>query len=77
MNVRLDRTSTELLDKLAHLNHRPKTEIVSMAIERYWRRWLLEENNRAYAELAADPEKWCQELEERKLWDNTLADGLE
>ena len=77
MNVRLDRMSAELLEKLARLYHRPKTEIVSLAIERYWRRWLLEENNRAYAALAADPEEWSRELEERRLWDNTLADGLE
>lgn len=42
-----------------------------------WRSWLLEENNRAYAKLAADPEKWKEELEERKLWDNTLMDDLE
>jgi len=77
MSVRLDGASTELLEKLARLYHRPKTEIVSMAIEKLWRRWLLEENNRAYAALADDPEKWKEELEERRLWDNTLADGLE
>lgn len=77
MNVRLDSKSTALLDELARFYNRPKTEMVSLALKSFWRRWLLEEHNRAYAALAADPAKWKEEIEERKLWDNTLTDGLE
>ncbi len=30
-----------------------------------------------YAALKADPEAWAEELEERELWETTLADGLD
>ena len=43
--------------------------------ERY--QWLIEETNRAYAALRADPEAWREELAERALWDATLLDGLD
>ena len=38
---------------------------------------LIEETNRAYAALRTDPEAWEQELEERRLWEATLLDGLD
>lgn len=41
------------------------------------RRQFLDEVDRAYACLRADPEAWQAELSERAVWDATLADGLE
>jgi len=76
MSVRLDEKSADIIDKMARVFGRPKTDIVSMAIERFWRQWVIEETNKAYAELAADPQKWEEEQSERSLWDNTLKDGL-
>jgi AbrB family looped-hinge helix DNA binding protein len=38
---------------------------------------LLEETNRAYAALRADPQAWEEELAERRRWETTLADGLD
>ncbi len=38
---------------------------------------LLEETNRAYAALRADPNAWKEERRERALWEGTLADGFE
>jgi hypothetical protein len=29
-----------------------------------------------YEQLAADPEAWAEELDERRVWDSTLGDGL-
>jgi hypothetical protein len=52
-------------------------EILEKAIEVYRRKRLLEMGNRAYAALKNDPKAWEQELVERKLWENTLADGLD
>jgi hypothetical protein len=49
-------------------------DVVSKAVEAYRRQRLLEQTNAAYAALRADPEGWREELEERELWDNTLAD---
>jgi hypothetical protein len=41
------------------------------------RRRMLEQANRAYAALRADPEAWAEELEERRAWEATLADDIE
>jgi hypothetical protein len=51
-------------------------EVLEKAIEAYRRKRLLEMGNLAYAALKDDPKAWEQELAERKLWENTLADGL-
>jgi hypothetical protein len=52
-------------------------EIMEKAIEAYRRKRLLEAGNLAYAALKNDPKAWEQELAERKLWENTLPDGLD
>lgn len=51
--------------------------ILDEAIEKYERDKLLDAMNVAFAALRNDPEAWKQEQAERKLWDRTLADGLE
>ena len=40
-------------------------------------RLMLEETNRAYEALRADPNAWREELAERALWDATPLDGLD
>ena len=37
----------------------------------------LDAANAAFARLKADPKAWAEELAERKIWEGTLADGLE
>jgi hypothetical protein len=39
--------------------------------------WFLRRADQAYARLRADPEAWAEELEERRLLESTLMDGLE
>ena len=46
--------------------------IIDDEAENYWRRLLLEEANRQFAELRADPVAWQEELEERAIWDDTM-----
>ena len=53
------------------------TEVLNRAVEKYRKEVLLSETNKAYARLKEKPDEWKDELEERKLWDNTLSDGLE
>jgi len=53
-----------------------QTVLENMVTE-YRRRTMLEEGNRAYAALQRDSAAWKEEMAERKLWENTLADGLE
>lgn len=37
----------------------------------------LEDANKAYTALKSSPAAWQAEIEERQLWDGTLADGLD
>lgn len=47
------------------------------AIEMYRRQRCLDESNRAFEALRANPERWKTEQAERRAWDVTLADSLE
>jgi hypothetical protein len=51
-------------------------EALARAVEAYRRHRLLEQTNAGFAAWRADPVAWQEELEERRLWDTTLADGL-
>jgi hypothetical protein len=72
--VRVMEATQRTLRDLAQEMDKPIQEVVSIAVEAYRRQRLLEQTNAAYAALRADPEGWREELEERELWDNTLAD---
>jgi hypothetical protein len=52
-------------------------EILAEAIDVLYRKRFLDECNRAYARIKADPNAWKSEQDERRIWDATLADGLE
>jgi hypothetical protein len=54
----------------------PPQRLQPNAVEKQRRRHILEETNAAYARLRADPSAWQEELEERVVWEATLADGL-
>lgn len=75
--IRISRETQEVLRSLAAREGTPMQEVLEKAIEAYRRKRLLEMGNRAYAALKDDPKAWEQELAERKLWENTLADGLD
>jgi hypothetical protein len=74
--IRISWETQEVLRSLAAREGTPMQEILE-AIEAYRRKRLLEMGNQAYAALKKDPKGWEQELAERKLWENTLADGLD
>jgi hypothetical protein len=76
MNVRVDDQSYKILNKLANIMGKPKTETLAYVIHKIWRQWLIDETCKGYDRLASDPEKWKEVQEEQKLWDNTASDGL-
>ncbi|HOB74870.1 MAG TPA: hypothetical protein PKG54_10115 [Phycisphaerae bacterium] len=51
--------------------------VIEGALEAYRRQKFLEGVNEDYAKLRQDPVKWAEELEERRLWETTLMDGLD
>ena len=50
--------------------------VLDEAIERYRRKRFLRAANAEFAALRNDPKAWKDELGERELWEQTLADGL-
>jgi hypothetical protein len=75
--VRIDETTHAILRELARDMNVSMREVLAQAVEAFRRTRFLDEANAAYARLRADPQAWAEELEERRLWDNTLMDGLE
>lgn len=55
---------------------RPGSAAMARPVDIESRRRILEETNRDYATLRADPEAWQAELSERALWGATLQDGM-
>ena len=75
--VKIDKFTQKTLKELAQQRGTSMQSILREAILEYRRRQFLEDTNAAYEALKSNPKAWQEELEERKLWDNTIADGLD
>jgi len=51
--------------------------VLDRAIERYRRETFLRAANNDFQALKSDPRAWKHEEQERQLWEQTLADGLD
>lgn len=76
-STRISEPTREVLRKLAEESGESMQAVLEKAIELYRRQRFLEESNRAFEALQANPEIWKTEQAEREAWDITLADGLE
>ena len=52
-------------------------DLLERAVELLEQDRFLDAANAAFAALRADPVAWEAELQERRIWEGTLADGLE
>lgn len=77
VNVRVTKHTHRQLATLAKENGLSMQTILDQAVEAYRRQSFLTALNDDFAALKAQPEEWAEEQEERKLWDQTLMDGLE
>ncbi len=75
--VRINEATHATLRGLAGDMHESMQAVLAKAVEAYWRQRFLNAANVEFARLRADPVAWAEELEERRLWDTTLLDGLE
>ena len=75
--VRVSEETHELLRKLAAATGEPMQRVLERAVENYRRERFYAEFNAAFERLRADPVAWEEELAERALLENTLADGLD
>ena len=76
-NVRISETALRTLRELAEVADISMQTMLDRVIEDYRREAFLKRANDAFAALRANPERWKEELEERRLWDKTLKDGAE
>ena len=65
------------LRELAERSGRPAADELDQAVEEYYNRRFWDAVNAGYAAMRADPQAWAGEQAERRLWDSTLADGLD
>jgi hypothetical protein len=65
------------LRELAEWSGLSVNEALERAIQDQYDRKFWEAVNAGYAALRADPKAWAEVEAERKLWDNTLMDGLD
>jgi hypothetical protein len=77
VNVRISSTSYQILKSLSKGKGQTMQSVIDHAIEDLRRRKVLEATNLAFSALKADRAAWQEESDERDLWENTLADGVE
>lgn len=75
--IRVPDATHRILRELADETGQNMQEVLSEAVEEMRRRRMFELANASYAAMRANENEWQEELEERRLWDKTLADGLE
>jgi len=74
--TRISDTDHRVLKDLANQTGKQCQEIIHEALDTYQRERLLDEINAGFERLRSQPQEWDAEMEERRLWDNTLADDL-
>jgi hypothetical protein len=75
--IRIRKETREALRELVAESGEKLQDVLAAAVETYRRQLLLDESNRGFAALRNDRAAWHDEQEERRAWDQTLADGLE
>ena len=75
--VRVSSSTHQTLRSLSMEIGESMQTIIEQAVEQYRRRRFLEGLNQDFKTLKEETQSWQEELEERKLWDKTLLDGVE
>jgi predicted transcriptional regulator len=76
LSIRISSETHQKVRDLAKTKGESMQSVIDKAVEDYRRQRFLEEANRQFAVLRADPQAWQEELEERHAWDAVLMDGL-
>lgn len=65
------------LKEIADFENETMQKIMEKALEEYRTKKFFYQLNDSVARYKTSKDDWMKEIEERKLWDNTLVDGLE
>ena len=76
-SIHISETTLARLSELARWESCSVNDILEQAIKEQYDRKFWDAANAGYAALRADPAAWAEVEAERKLWDNTLMDGLD
>lgn len=73
--TRISNEGLMILRQIAEVSSLPQPEILDEALEDLRRKRFFQQFNQQYAALRADEDVWDEEQAERRLWDQTSADG--
>ena len=77
IQVRINESTHIALKSIAKEFGESMQSVLDKAVERYKRDLFLESLNQDFKALRENEDAWALEIEERKLWENTLLDGVE
>src|SRR2546430_9034925 len=75
--VRVSERSHKILLDLSRKHKSSMQHVLDEALKKYQAKVYFDELRAYYRELKADPVAWAEEMEERRLWDATLMDGID
>jgi uncharacterized protein YyaL (SSP411 family) len=75
--MRIQDADHQIVRALAERTGKQHQEIIHEALDAYQRESLLDEINAGFSRLRSDESEWDLEKQERKLWENTLSDGID
>ncbi len=75
--LRVNESTHSVIRKLASECGESMQSIVEKAVERYKRELFLESLSQDFKKLRENKEAWDEEMEERRLWENALLDGVQ
>ena len=77
VTVRISHDARETLRRLAREEGQSIHAVLDKVVEAYRREKFLRDANSDFAALKKDRRAWREELQERRLWEDTLRDGLD
>jgi predicted DNA-binding protein len=77
VTAKISKSTHQALKQMAEKTGKPMQLVLDEAVELYRRKQFFEELNRQVLAVKANPKVWAEELEERKLLEGTLSDGLD
>jgi predicted transcriptional regulator len=75
--IRINKNTYKELKKIADSENETIQRIMEKALKEYRTKIFFCELNESVARYKTSKDDWKEEIEERKLWENTLGDGLE
>ena len=77
LKINMSETTHHILLQLANSSGNTIQEILDKAIENYRRQLFLTQANESFLTLRNNETLWQEEIAEREVWDQALADGID